>query len=307
MKNSVLSIVFALLVLSLLSGCRLGKSSGPTTTDWSLPTVKLPTAKKEDIKNPADRADPKATSELAHQRVDGRNPAVPVKKDDALAPNAREVANLNRFDEQGVPSWAQGSKSKSTDRLALSSPSSPETSNAVPAEAGDLRLPDLNSESPVASATASQPAADPFSSTSSELSSSLPPLPSSPQSADVAESALPPLDSSLPPLGAALPQTASSTPSTPIEATPAPQTGNQPAIGQSLPTTQTAPTANAGSASSMAPGTSTASVPSNASGTTSRTSTGTTSSTSTPAANSTDSQPPVLFLPGNINPSYPNM
>ena len=293
MKNSVLSIVFALLVLSLLSGCRLGKSSGPTTTDWSLPSVKLPTAKKEDIKNPADRADPKATSELAHQRVDGRNPMVPVKRDDTLAPNAREVANLNRFDEQGVPSWAQGSKSESTDRLALNSPSSPETPNAVPAEAGDLRLPDLNSESPVAAATASQPAADPFSPPSSELSSSLPPLPSSPQSADVADSALPPLDSSLPPLDAALPQTASSTLDAPIEATPAPQTGSQSALPPMSQTAQPA-AANAGSAAPKAstPGTS---APAAASG------------TSTPAANSSDSQPPVLFLPGNINPSYPNM
>ena len=284
MKNSVLSIVFALLVLSLLSGCRLGKSSGPTTTDWSLPSVKLPTAKKEDIKNPADRADPKATSELAHQRVDGRNPTVPVKRDDALAPNAREVANLNRFDEQGVPSWAQGSESKSTDRLALSSPSSTEPSKAVPAEAGDLRLPDLNSESPVAAATASPSATDPFAAASSELSSSLPPLPSAPQSADVAETALPPLDSSLPPLDADLPQTASSTPSTPIEATPAPQTGNQPALPPASQTAQPA-AANAGSS---APTTSTPGA-------------------STPAANASDSQPPVLFLPGNINPAYPNM
>lgn len=293
MKNSVLSIVFALLVLSLLSGCRLGKSSGPTTTDWSLPSVKLPTAKKEDIKNPADRADPKATSELAHQRVDGRNPTVPVKKDDALAPNAREVANLNRFDEQGVPSWAQGGESKSADRLALSSPSSTEPSKAVPAEAGDLRLPDLNSESPVAAATASPSATDPFSPPSSELSSSLPPLPSAPQSADVAETALPPLDSSLPPLDADLPQTASSTQSTPIEATPAPQTGNQPALPPASQTAQPA-AANTGSAAptTSVPGTSTPV---------------TTSETSTPAANSSDSQPPVLFLPGNINPNYPNM
>ena len=293
MKNSVLSIVFALLVLSLLSGCRLGKSSGPTTTDWSLPTVKLPTAKKEDIKNPADRADPKATSELAHQRVDGRNPAVPVKKDDALAPNAREVANLNRFDEQGVPSWAQGSESKNTDRLALSSPSSQEPSKAVPAEAGDLRLPDLNSESPVAAATASPSATDPFAAASSELSSSLPPLPSSPQSADVADSALPPLDSSLPPLDADLPQTASSTPSTPIEATPAPQTGNQPSLPLASQTAQPA-VANAGSAAptTSTPGTSTPAA---------------NSGTSTPASNSSNSQSPVLFLPGNINPNYPNM
>ncbi|MDO4568974.1 MAG: hypothetical protein Q4D38_01155 [Planctomycetia bacterium] len=102
--------LYFLLLMSFLVGATLGCRSkgGKTTTDWSLPSVALPSAKKGDpIAKPSEKANPKATAELAHQRANGTGDAVGIGYDDSLRPNAEEVAHLGRFEGNELPPWTE--------------------------------------------------------------------------------------------------------------------------------------------------------------------------------------------------------
>ncbi|MDO4575452.1 MAG: hypothetical protein Q4D98_09610 [Planctomycetia bacterium] len=207
MKRNI-CIVVLLAVLWGVSGCKLGGSRGKTTTDWSLPSVKLPSAKKGDsIARPADRANAKATAELAHDRQAGHNPAAAADGEDpSLRPNPAEVAELSRFEGGDVPAWAtQGaappeavaSQEKTTDADTVIP--SIDTSNTPSANVGNLDA----------------------------LASGLPPI--------TEEGGLPTsLDGGLP---STIPSdaVASDVPaSLPTEAATYPQTGNLPSLGSSV-------------------------------------------------------------------------
>lgn len=120
-------LIIFVLIGSLLafSGC---KASGKKRlTDWSIPTVKLsPHSKDEKVTPPAEKASAESTANLAHDRLKGHNPTAAIRANDndpTLRPDPQEIARLNEFEGRKTPDWAVG---------AL--PSAPEASAPIPSE-----------------------------------------------------------------------------------------------------------------------------------------------------------------------------
>lgn len=117
------SFVFSFVFFALV-GCRTAEKT--QTTDWSLPSVKLaPTAKDEKVVAPAEKANAQATASLARDRLNGHNPSATIRNsaDETLRPNPEEMAQLHRF-EGDVPHWATEN----------GLPPGPEASRTAPAE-----------------------------------------------------------------------------------------------------------------------------------------------------------------------------
>lgn len=130
-QTSLIFLMTPLLVSgSLLScGCRTA-TEGNGANPWSRPFVSLSGAKKgDDVTSPASKADPKVTSDLAHQRAGGRNPLSSLPNDRTLRPDEAEMANLSRIDGE-IPLWA------TRDSAATASPPYGGASEQMPPSGG---------------------------------------------------------------------------------------------------------------------------------------------------------------------------
>lgn len=240
-------------------------SSGKTTTDWSLPSVRLPSAKKGDsVPKPAEKANPEATSKLAHQRESGNSALTALTKEDSsLKPDPGEVGKLSQLEGGNLPAWASET-SPSTPASVNSLAQNPSASApSLPPEAETLQLPEVLETRP-ASAGIPDWNATVENTLPSSLGQSSGELPAT-------------LDGGLPP-------TLDSPPAMPaMAATPSPQMGNQPHLGNTM---SELPETLSGTPSVSATIPAAANVPAEM-----------------PASSAA---PAVLFAPGNINPSYPN-
>lgn len=248
------------------SGCKMG-STNKTTTDWSLPSVRLPSAKKGDhVPKPAEKANPEATSKLAHQRESGNSAlAALTKEDPSLKPDPGEVGKLSQIEGGSLPAWAtETAPSENPSPASLAQTPSAATPS-LPPEAETLQLPETLETRPATG----------IPDWNTTVENTLPPSLGQPSGELPAT------------LEGGLPATLDSAPTMPaMAATPAPQMGNQPHLGNTmseLPNTLSGIPASPSTSDNVLP----------VSGT-------------MPAAAPAPATPSVLFAPGNINPSYPD-
>ena len=151
MKRTICSLL-AVVILVGLSGCRSGASGKRTMTDWSLPSVSLPSSKKGDtIAKPSEKANARSTADLAQQRVGGGNPAAgPSGSDPSLAPDMLEMARLSQFEGSQVPNWADAPALPPGPESVQTPTSERVAQNVEPA----LSLPELPSGNPQMAAVA---------------------------------------------------------------------------------------------------------------------------------------------------------
>lgn len=269
-------LIILVLIGTLLafSGCKAtGKKK---MTDWSIPTVKLsPHSKDEKVTPPAEKASPENTANLAHDRLKGHNPTAAIRANDndpTLRPDPQEIARLSEFEGRKTPDWAVG---------AL--PSAPEASAPIPSE----RIAQNVNEQTLAAESSRQGL----------------PAPSNPNL----------LEDGLPDSVDALPNPGSSLASLPPAQAVSPDANNPSGLQagdvmMELPGTLDGNTVQA-SAEIPAQGAANAAQPIPVQPQQAPILPQTLPSTlpqAQPQAQQPQDQPPVLFMPGNINPQYPN-
>lgn len=278
-----ISFVFSFVFFSLV-GCRTTEKA--QTTDWSLPSVKLaPTAKDEKVVAPAEKANAQATASLARDRLNGHNPSATIRNsaDTTLRPNPEEMAKLHRF-EGDVPSWA------SENGL----PPGPEATHTTPA----TRIAQNVNDSTINSAQ----------NTGSEIPASIQ-LDGPQMVANTpATNTSPDANMGMNPNVVAV-QSAPELPTTLDGVPPTTPNGNAMPSAPNLPNTTVAQTElpPAGNTMLELPGNtpSGATLPVSASQSPSMNHTAT-NIPATPATSANPTKPAVLFMPGNIDPRYPN-
>lgn len=328
-KTFIFISVPLLSLLVFLSGCH--STGRKAKTDWSIPSVKLtPASKGEKVARPAERASAKSTSELAHDRMDGHNPMASIRtgNDPTLRPDPHEIARLNQFEGSNVPGWASDA--------AL--PPGPEATAPQPAE----RIAQNINESTISGLGASEPAAPAASTLAASGTPSIPPA--DPAAVPAGTPLAPSVSSSqaAPAPGSLISQSASPSGSLEASANTNPAdifNGELPDTLEDVPAVAAAPNGlNSPTAGpSAAPGAMLANAaPANAApalpqagstmmelpGTLGAPA-GTTGAAGTPAGGAVQvsasipasganvqpvnqAQPAALFMPGNINPQYPN-
>lgn len=276
-------------VMLFLSGCRTaGKKSA---SDWSIPSLKLSRASKDDVKPPSEHASADATARLAHERMDGHNPTATFSPSDdpSLQPNPTEIAQLHRIEGSNVPEWASGSDL----------PPEPEATAPEPAQRVAQNVSDstMNAAAQAAAQNAVVQNADSSSNVyNGELPDSLEEIPV--QTASGVPAAVPPPGYNVP---AGIPSNGNTSVAAHL---PNGLNGSNGTVtpGASGMGGAAVAATSAGSTMTELPGT----LPS---GTGTGTGTGTAVQTSAavPGTQPAAAQPAVLFMPGSINPQYPNL
>lgn len=333
----ILSLTGLAILLSQ-GGCR--STGEKNQTGWSIPTVKLtPFTKNDKVTPPAEKADPNTTAALAKDRLNGHNPTVLVRQgeDLSLTPDPEEIAQLSRLEGSQVPQWAAESTLAPAPEATASLPSLRIAKNVTPSAMEQANQTSSPAEEAVPNSLPGTPAAagtapeNAIASTTAQLPNSMPntvpapealsapgqtpqlPTPGAASSQVLASTDAPNgMGTELP---ASLPASLPTAPAGPAvsgnsaapEALASTLPGELPAqlpanVPSSLPTSL--PAAQGGnvqvSASLPTPGSGTAGLP---------------SGTVSPAAAVADSQPTAgsqvkpaaLFMPGNIDPQYPNI
>ncbi|MCR5164717.1 MAG: hypothetical protein K6C40_11925, partial [Thermoguttaceae bacterium] len=244
----------------------------------------------EKVTPPAEKASAESTANLAHDRLKGHNPTAAIRANDndpTLRPDPQEIARLNEFEGRKTPDWAVG---------AL--PSAPEASAPIPSEriAQNVNEQTLAAES----SNPSLPAPSNPNLLEDGLPDSVDSLPgTNPQMANLPSTLPESLDANAPSAlqagdvmtelpgtldGNTVQASATQAPGTvpnaaqPIPAVPAPQPVQTPQQVQPQQPVQTLPQAQP--PQPVLP--------------------------QTQVQPQQQNDPPVLFMPGNINPQYPN-
>lgn len=150
MTRTFFILYFASLAILLSQpGCR---SAGEKShTGWTLPTVKLtPFTKDDKVTPPAEKADPQTTAALAKERLNGHNPTVLVRQgeDTSLTPDPEEIAQLSRLEGSQVPQWASESTLAPAPEATASLPSLQIAKNVTPSA-----MEQVNANAPVSAGT----------------------------------------------------------------------------------------------------------------------------------------------------------
>ena len=280
---------FGIAMSLFITGCRSGGEKHGKTM-WSIPSVKLSRAKEKDIVHPAEKANAEATAQLANERLNGHNPSVAVRdsSDSSLHPDPEEIASLSRLEGDKVPDWANGlppapESEAGTPSVRIAGEVNEEMLNMAKNAASEEKIsPEsgfLTAETPISGAVPPEPLPGPAIKTENAVAASASPTVTtgaSGSSADIYNGELPAslddLPTQLSPAGG--PAGSLHAGSTMMEL---------PETVADIPSSAIAKTPNSGNvqAAALVQGGNEKSAPQKA-------------------------QPAALFMPGNINPQYPN-
>lgn len=168
MNKTLLTLGSAGLALSVfLTGCRSGGEKNDKTM-WSIPSVKLSRSGEKEVVRPAEKANADATAKLANERLNGHNPSVAVRDtaDASLHPDPEEIASLSRLEGSKVPDWADGGL-----------PPAPESTADTPAMriAGGVNDEMLNTAKAAPMANVASLSDEPISTKTASISGAVPP------------------------------------------------------------------------------------------------------------------------------------
>ncbi|MDO4550925.1 MAG: hypothetical protein Q4C96_06700 [Planctomycetia bacterium] len=161
------TFLLAALILGIpaaFTGCRSASGEGTSANPWTRPAVILSKKEKgEKLSTPAEKADPKVISQLAHQRAGGKNTTTHMP-DNSFRPNDAEIAQISQYKEnESMPEWLREDSvpppmtATSGEKLVNTAPAHPGAMNEVNPPVTSLGL-DVPSDFPSVNGMSAPPA-----------------------------------------------------------------------------------------------------------------------------------------------------